>query len=185
LNKLLALFAFSVLLLVPVGVQEALAGAENPNVLNNDILTPSADGIMIVDSLIAQGTDIKTSTATCPATDQVIGGGKLLFKQFAHTTPDRWMVEESVNLSTNSYDVKVTAFENIRIEFQAFAICAGITTLFQMVGGMLLDIDSWAVLGASIGTNPVITGLVALSMAGVAGQTAWFIHRRKKKILNS
>jgi len=49
---------------------------------------------------------------------------------------------------------------------------------------MLLDIDSWALFVANIGVNPVITGLVAITMAGVAEQAAWFIHRRKKKIKN-
>jgi len=52
----------------------------------------------------------------------------------------------------------------------------------MMVGGVLLDIDTTAVLLAAIGTDPLITGLVALTMVGIAGQAAWFIHRRKKKI---
>ena len=52
----------------------------------------------------------------------------------------------------------------------------------KMVGGMLFDIDAVAVLSAAIGTDPLITGLVALTMAGVVGQAAWLIHRRKRKI---
>ena len=56
--------------------------------------------------------------------------------------------------------------------------------VMAIIGGALLSIDTTAVLVAAIGTDPVVTGLVALTMAGVAGQTAWFIHRRKKKILN-
>ncbi len=52
-----------------------------------------------------------------------------------------------------------------------------------IIGGALLSIDTTAVLVAAIGTDPVVTGLVALTMAGVAGQTAWFIHRRKKQKL--
>ena len=57
--------------------------------------------------------------------------------------------------------------------------------LNSMIGGAILDIDTTALLVASIGTNPVITGLVAVTLAGVAGQAAWFIHRRKKKVQNS
>ena len=53
------------------------------------------------------------------------------------------------------------------------------------VGGYFLEVDKYALIVAGIGVDPVITGLVALTIAGVAGQVAWFIHRRKKKILNS
>jgi len=50
----------------------------------------------------------------------------------------------------------------------------------SMIGGALMDIDTTALLVASIGTNPIITGLVAVTLAGVAGQAVWFVHRRKK-----
>ncbi|MFI5405310.1 MAG: hypothetical protein ACHQ1D_02220 [Nitrososphaerales archaeon] len=49
----------------------------------------------------------------------------------------------------------------------------------QMVGGTLLEIDNYALFAAAIGTNPVITGLVAITLAGVAGQAVWFIHKKK------
>ena len=181
MNKLIPLLAFSILLLVPVGTQNAFAG--NPQVLNPSIFNPSASGIMIVDTLDTTQPNTKTSSASCPATDQIIGGGKLHFTQFALTTPDRWIVDESLNLSTNSYDVTVTVLENSRIEFQAFAICSGITTLLNqlgMIGGELLDINTVSLLVASIGVNPVITGLVGITLAGVALQAVWFVHRRRK-----
>jgi len=183
LNKLLPFLAFSVLLLVPVGTQNALAG--NPQLLNPNIVNPSAaSGIMIVDTLDTTQPNTKTSSASCPATDQIIGGGKLHFTQFALTTPDRWIVDESLNLSTNSYDVTVTVLENSRIEFQAFAICAGITTLMNqmgsMIGGALMDIDSISLLVGAIGVNPIITALMGITIAGVAGQAVWFVHRRRK-----
>ena len=50
----------------------------------------------------------------------------------------------------------------------------------SMIGGVLMDIDTTALLVGAIGTNPVITGLVAITLAGVAGQAVWFVHRRKK-----
>ena len=49
------------------------------------------------------------------------------------------------------------------------------------VGGELLDINTVSLLVGAIGTNPVITGLVAVTLAGVVGQAVWFVHRRKKK----
>ena len=51
----------------------------------------------------------------------------------------------------------------------------------QAVGGTLLEIDTVAVFVAAIGVDPLITGLIVLSMVGVAGQAAWFVHRRKNK----
>lgn len=50
----------------------------------------------------------------------------------------------------------------------------------SMIGGILMDIDTTSLLVASIGTNPVIAGLVGITLAGVAGQVAWFVHKRKK-----
>lgn len=68
-----------------------------------------------------------------------------------------------------------TADENV---FMCFA-----QTMGSMIGGTLLDIDTTALLVASIGTNPVLTGLVGITLAGVMGQVAWFVHKRKKKIV--
>ena len=49
-----------------------------------------------------------------------------------------------------------------------------------MVGGILVDIDTWALFVGAIGVNPVITGLVAITLAGIAGQAIWFIHKKNK-----
>ena len=54
-------------------------------------------------------------------------------------------------------------------------------TMGSMIGGALLDIDTTALLVAAVGTNPVITGLVAITLAGVAGQAVWFVHKRRKE----
>ena len=51
----------------------------------------------------------------------------------------------------------------------------------QAVGGIFVEIDTLAVLGAAVGVDPLITGLVVITMVGITGQAAWFIHRRKKK----
>jgi len=57
-------------------------------------------------------------------------------------------------------------------------MCFGLA--MEAVGGELLDIDTLPLLVAAIGTNPVITALVGITVAGVAGQAIWFVHRRKK-----
>ena len=58
-----------------------------------------------------------------------------------------------------------------------------VQSMGSMVGGTLLEIDNYALLVAAIGTNPVITGLVAVTLAGVVGQAVWFVHRKKKNSL--
>ncbi len=56
--------------------------------------------------------------------------------------------------------------------------CIGLA--MQAVGGTLLQINTLAVLGAAIGVDPLITGLVVIIMLGVTGQVAWFVHRKKR-----
>ena len=50
----------------------------------------------------------------------------------------------------------------------------------QAIGGVLVEISALAVIAAAIGVDPLITGLVVITMLGITGQAAWFIHRRKK-----
>jgi len=58
-------------------------------------------------------------------------------------------------------------------------MCFGL--VMGAVGGELLEINTVSLLVGAIGTNPVITAIVGITIAGVAGQAAWFIHKRKKK----
>ena len=60
-------------------------------------------------------------------------------------------------------------------------MCFGL--VMGAVGGELLEINTVSLLVAAIGTNPIITALVGITIAGVAGQAVWFVHRRKKKVL--
>jgi len=52
--------------------------------------------------------------------------------------------------------------------------------LSNIIGGELLAINTLPLLVGAIGVNPIITGLVGITLAGVAGQAVWFVHRRKK-----
>lgn len=54
-----------------------------------------------------------------------------------------------------------------------------IQSICNAVGGNILEIDNYALFVAAIGINPVITALVGITLAGVAGQALWFVHRRK------
>ena len=52
--------------------------------------------------------------------------------------------------------------------------------LGSMIGGTLLEIYTMALLVGAIGTNPIITGLIGSTLAGVVVQTVWFVHIRRK-----
>ena len=53
-------------------------------------------------------------------------------------------------------------------------------TMGSMIGGTMLEIDNYSLLVGIIGYDPVITGLVGITIAGLAGQVAWYIHKKKK-----
>ena len=57
-------------------------------------------------------------------------------------------------------------------------MCFGIA--METVGGALLDINTLPLLVGAIGVNPVITGLVGITIAGITGQVIWFIHKKRK-----
>lgn len=54
------------------------------------------------------------------------------------------------------------------------------TSTGQVIGGYLIDINSASLFVSAIGVNPVITGLVGITIAGITGQAVWFVHRRNK-----
>jgi len=53
-------------------------------------------------------------------------------------------------------------------------------SMSSMIGGELLEINTVSLLVGAIGTNPIITGLVAITLAGIVGQAAWYVHKSKK-----
>jgi len=169
LKKLLALIAFSVLLLVPVGIQNAFA--DHPDL---DCPPP---GILISD----------------PGAGSTAFGSPYCLEGFNTLACSPGYTEQMVSSVGN---IGVGSFTGCVAQPQSTpdptlpGQCQGATVLLNnhcfeqvlsAIGGVLMNIDTTALLVASIGTNPVITGLVALTMAGIAGQAAWFIHRRKKK----
>ena len=121
---------------------------------------------------------VLTSTATCPNTHKVIGGGiaQLIFPGSGTTT-----TTETIDLGSNSY-VVTYVFNSDSATLQAFATCAKINfPMMSMVGGIPLDIDTVSLFIGAIGVNPVITGLVAITMGGVAAQAIWFVNSRRVK----
>jgi len=126
-----------------------------------------------------------TSTATCPLTHKVIGGGiqNFLIDNPA-LKPDRYEIFSNPDFPNNSWEVRFILSDNTDdLVLRAYAICQKINfplNMGSMIGGELLDINTVSLLIASIGVNPVITALVGITIAGVAGQAIWFVHRRRK-----
>ena len=118
------------------------------------------------------------STATCTASHPFLIGGSYSYS----TEGPGNSFNTSFDTNTNSFIVQ-TEGESATGFFQAHALCANFNfpmNMGGMIGGELLDINSVSLLVASIGTNPIITGLVGITIAGISGQTVWFIHKRRK-----
>ncbi len=50
----------------------------------------------------------------------------------------------------------------------------------QCVGGVIIDTDTVSLLAGAIGIDPLLTGLIGITIGGLAVQAVWFVHRRRK-----
>ena len=136
---------------------------------------------------IQGGNPSDTSTATCPPGTQLIGGDH----ELRLTIPlgelyQDFKIEKEPDFTTNEYNVVGTWLGDPifgGVNFAAVAFCATLTFPMgmSMIGGELLDLDTMALFIGAIGVNPVITGLVAITMGGVAAQAIWFVNSRRVK----
>jgi len=110
----------------------------------------------------------------------------------ANTSPTSTLFIPLTNAATNNpnLNIKLEASFNSRsipapIPLEGYFLTEvevtgdAIQGICDAVGGNILEIDNYALFVAAIGTNPVITALVGITLAGVAGQALWFVHRRK------
>jgi len=132
------------------------------------------------------GGETISSEAECPSSHPFLIGGSPFFQVVPFAESDIlpiFSINPSFDTENNIYKATPTALsEQVQVAAQARALCAkfNFPMNMDMIGGELLDINSVSLLVGAIGTNPVITGLVAVTIAGVAGQAVWFVHRRKK-----
>jgi len=189
-NKLLPLLAFSILLLVPVGAQNAFA--------NHPAVCPFGGFLNSLTDAIIQGT---TNTNFCIENgnppvqfgcspnyssvniDSITFPG--IIQQICGALP-------VVPTTTTGQCLNNAVIQGNHCVPDFDAICtggsvqSGITCIAQamnnLVGGTLLETNTLPLLVGAIGVNPIITGLVGITIAGVAGQAVWFVHRRKKKV---
>jgi len=145
-------------------------------------------GLSPIETIQVDGTEINvgigssaTSSAQCPALHPFLIGGS--YKLGAGDNVN-FQVIPTFNTITNTYEVEgLTSSGGDSITIQARALCANFNfpMMGMAIGGELINIDTVSLLVSAIGVNPVITAIVGITLAGVAGQAAWFIHRRKKK----
>ena len=141
------------------------------------IETIQVDGNLV--SAVPQGQG-GSSLASCPPSHPFLIGGSYTVS----TNSDSWIIGPTFDTNSNSYEVIGNHFgPGGSIAFTAHALCANFNFPMQMgmIGGELLDINTISLLVGAIGVNPIITALVGITIAGVAGQAVWFVHRRKKK----
>jgi len=141
---------------------------------------------MQFDGLLVQLTDnfpnnIGTSIAECPTSHPFLIGGSHTFRSI-DSSPGAHIIIPLFDTGNNAYQVDGSVSSGNGIEFKALALCANFNFPMgmSMVGGIPLDIDTLSLFIGAIGVNPVITGLVAITMGGVAAQAVWFVHRRRK-----
>ena len=110
-----------------------------------------------VDTDVPNGNLIPTSTGFIPLPNTAANNPNLNIK---------------IEASFNSYreDYFLTEVEVIGDAIQGTC---------NAIGGNILEIDNYTLFVAAIGTNPIFTGLIGITLAGVALQAAWFVHRRK------
>ena len=167
---------FSILLLVPIGTQNAFADHSSPGLATDGHCSvPPGPGLDFqycdlsgVDLSGADLTGIDFSNADL--TNANLSGAILIDADFVDANLS------GANLS--GADLTGADFSGANLS-GANLNCLNHPICDALVGGYLIDIDNASLFVAAIGTNPVITGLVGITLAGVAVQAVWFVHRRK------
>jgi len=123
-----------------------------------------------------------TSSIQCPDSHPFLIGGDYRFAIPSGGTA--FDIVPEFDTATNTYSVELFTGSIGPSFLQVHALCANFNFPMQMgmVGGQLLDINTLPLLVGAIGVNPIITGLVGITVAGIIGQAVWFVHRRKKNL---
>ena len=206
MNKILPLLAFSILLLVPVGAQESFGthlGSLPPGVCPNfdgtgTVACQTIELCIGTNSILVQGSFSTACgidnvfVAVIPGTCAVLplgGGGGINsvcqegeFQQTPITTLSTQCQDGAIlDIDTNHCvpDLNQICSTGTIVEPTQMLTCIA-QAAGSMIGGALLEINSVSLLVGAIGTNPIITGLVGITLAGIAGQAVWFVHRRRK-----
>ena len=166
MNKLIPLLAFSVLLLVPVGAQQVFGthltpSCPPPGVLNtNPAFTFSGTSNFCIE------TGVFLPNCSPGYTVGVIVGGN----------PN---LQCAAPLSSGPPTPVGSCQNGAVLDANDHCVCEQQNN--QCVGGVILDIDTVSLLAGTIGIDPLLTGLIGITIGGLAVQAVWFVHRRRKK----
>ncbi len=189
---------FSIILLVPVGAQEAFAAIHivdlsvippfpNQNIISGDTIVWSLDGVTTTGCtpLLSNTFNVNffigggpTDTAQCIAVVYNVPGTATITVFFW----DGIFYLPVISLDPVSIFVTPTlSCGPGTIEVNGVCQCEQQNT--QCVGGVIIDIDTVSLLAGTIGIDPLLTGLIGITIGGLAVQAVWFVHRRKKKLV--
>ncbi len=164
----MSIVAFLILLLVPVGTQNAFALHTDPYLGTDehclDAPVPAVD------------------YSNCNLSDVVLADLDLSGADFSGADLTNADLSGAILISADFVDADLSGadFFGADLTDADFSGCLNHPICGDaLIGGYLIDIDNASLFVAAIGTNPVITGLVGITLAGIAGQALWFVHRRK------
>ena len=168
MNRLLPLIAFSILLLVPVGAQNAFADHPLPySGTDGHCLDPPEPAVDYLN---------------CNLSNVDFSGLDLTGADFTGTDLTNADLSDTILISADFVDAILSGadFSGADLTDADLSGCLNHPICDEaQIGGYLIDIDNASLFVAVIGINPVLTGLVGITLAGVAGQAVWFVHRRK------
>jgi len=135
--------------------------------------------IQVIGPEVVLDTDLSSgsSSAQCPPSHPFLIGGSYLSTIDSNAS---YRITPSFDTVSNTYTIVATLLiGGGAIITQPFALCANFN--FPMaVGGLIIPIDTIALLAAGIGVDPIITGLLLLSMVGISFQVGRMLHKRKE-----
>jgi len=167
LNKLLPLVAFSILLLVPIGAQNAFALHTDPYLGTDEhCLDAPVPGV---------------DYSNCNLSDIILADLNLSGADFSGADLTNADLSGTILIDADFVDANLSGADlsGANLSGADLSGCFNHPICGALIGGHLIDIDNASLFVAAIGTNPVLTGLVGITLAGVAGQAVWFVHRRK------
>jgi len=125
------------------------------------------------------------SVMTCPASHPFIISGTYSENIATNSAfAQNHFIDDVINAGANTYTVGLVTSGYLIYSIFPEALCANFNFPMggmSMIGGELLDLDTMALFVGAIGVNPVITGLVAITMGGVAAQAIWYVNSRRVK----
>jgi len=171
LNKLLPLVAFSILLLVPVGAQNALAFHSEPYLGIGDHCAAPPEPI---------NDYWKCNLSNVDFSGADLSGADFTLADLTNADLSSTILTDADFVDANLSGADLSGADLTGADLSGANLnCLNHPICDALIGGHLIDIDNASLFVAVIGANPVLTGLVGITLAGVAGQAVWFVHRRK------